>query len=193
MKFDGDEEYLDKHIYIHVKTGKVLTTSSLNKELNKFYGLYSKHVLELTGLGLKLRELKTNAMEIAWGRDLVKKYGYSKKAFIELSKYMGHRTVGDTISLLELQPIEGIKFSFDLFDPELDDEIKLESRLTNREEMTRYLFNRKIAYITKEHIRLNEKEYNYDMRTDSPEAWEELKNELGLDDEDFDNVKKLLD
>lgn len=192
--FDFDEESFDKHIYIHSKTGKVLTTTSLNKELNRYYEQYSKYVLELTGLGLRLREPKTNAMEIAWGRDMVKKYGYSKKAFIELSKYMGHRTVADTINLLELEPIEEIKFSFDLYNPEIEDETRIDGRLTNAKEMKSYLFrDSNLVYITSEYFKHCDTPENYDMRTDNPNMWKEIMLESGVAPEDLDDLSDELD
>lgn len=108
---------VDAHIYINVKTGKLLSTSSLNRELNKLYEQFKLEVYSLTFLDLKFRELKTNTFEIAWGRDMVQKYNCTKKVFIAVSKYMGHRTVNDTIKLFELQSNENIKISYDMFNP----------------------------------------------------------------------------
>jgi len=59
------------------------------------------------------KELKSNAFEIAWAMDMVKKYNYSKQVFSAVSSFMGHRTVKDTIKLLELEPIDKIEFDFD--------------------------------------------------------------------------------
>ena len=153
--FEGEDdvECFGKNIYVHSKTGKVLTTSSLNKELNRYYEQFNNYVKELTGFGLNLRELKTNSMEIAWGRDMVKKYGYSKKAFIELSKYMGHRTVTDTINLLEIEPVDEIEFSYNFFNPTHLEMNNFENMVTNEKELTDYISNQgeELIYISSEH------------------------------------------
>lgn len=148
--FDYHSRDVDAPIYINVKTGKVLTTSSLNRELNKLYEQFRLEVLSSTYLELKFRELKTNTFEIAWGRDMVNKYNCTKKVFIAISKYMGHRTVNDTIKLLELEPNEEIKFSFDLFDPDPKTEIEMLSILKDKEKLSHYLYSKSVANTTEE-------------------------------------------
>jgi hypothetical protein len=135
-----------KDIYINSKTGKNLTTSSLNKELNKLYEQFKSEVYSLTNLELKFRDLKTNTFEIAWGRDMILKYNCTKKVFIEVSKYMGHRTVNDTIELLELKPNDTIKFSHNLFDPQWRKQNDLENLFNNKNVLLSYLTTNNLAF-----------------------------------------------
>ncbi|MFW0739945.1 hypothetical protein [Flavobacterium sp. T12S277] len=102
----------DDFIYINYKTGKQLTSSTLNRELQALVKRFERDVKERTGLVLDYKPLKTNAFEIAWAMDMVKKYNYSKQVFIAVSNFMGHRTLKDTIKLLEIEPIEKIEFDF---------------------------------------------------------------------------------
>ena len=90
---------IEDEIYMNYRTGKPLTSSTLNRELQK----HSHQFIEL----------KSNAFEIAWAMDMVKKYNYSKQVFSAVSSFMGHRTVKDTIKLLELEPVDKIEFDFD--------------------------------------------------------------------------------
>lgn len=136
---------IEAPIYINTKTGKVLTTSSLNRELNKLYEQFRMEVFQLTYLKLTLRELKTNTLEIAWGRDMVQKYNCTKKAFIAVSKYMGHRTVNDTISILEIEPNDEIVFSYDMYNSDWVKVREINSMLTDRTEFTNYLRVNEIA------------------------------------------------
>lgn len=139
---------IESPIYSNCKTGKVLTTSSLNRELNKFYQEFRQEVYSKTYLDIKLRELKTNAFEIAWARDFVTKYNFTKKAFIIISKYMGHRTVNDTINLLELEPNDEIRITYDLFDPSPKEEGEIESIFSDNEKFKHYLFSQGIIATT---------------------------------------------
>lgn len=147
-------------IYINCKTGKVLTTSSLNRELNKFYQEFRQEVYSKTYLDLKLRELKTNAFEIAWARDFVIKYNLTKKAFITISKYMGHRTVNDTINLLELEPNDEIKITYDLFDPSPKQEGEIESIFSDNEKLRHYLFGQSIIETTPLYMKNRDKSHD---------------------------------
>ena len=152
---------LNDFVYKKRKTGQVLSTSTLNRELNKLYNEFKQDVYNRTFLELKMREIKTNAIEIAWARDLVKKYELSPKAFIAASKYMGHRTVKDTIALLELEPTSEILISHDLFNPDVEQEEKLKDTLENNEYLRRYLFNKSIANVTPEYEKNRDKSKDY--------------------------------
>lgn len=149
-QFDYNTCNVDAHIYINVKTGKLLSTSSLNRELNKLYEQFKLEVYSLTFLELKFRELKTNTFEIAWGRDMVQKYNCTKKVFIAVSKYMGHRTVNDTINLFELQPNEDIKISYDMFNPINLNE--LGDLFNSKFKLGLYLLNNNLGLPTEEFI-----------------------------------------
>jgi hypothetical protein len=103
----------DDSIYMNYRTGKPLTSSTLNRELQAHAKQFEYEIEKQTGFKLNYKPLKTNAFEIAWAMDMVKKYRYSKQVFIAVSNFMGHRTLKDTIQLLELEPIEKIEFDFD--------------------------------------------------------------------------------
>ena len=106
----------DDSIYMNYKTGKPLTSSTLNRELQRFSQKFTQEMKEKTSVTLNFKPLKTNAFEIAWALDVVKAYNYSKQVFIALSNFMGHRTVKDTVELLGVEPIEKIVFEFDYLD-----------------------------------------------------------------------------
>ena len=105
---------IDKNesIYVNSRTGKQLTTSSLNRELKRFSELFLKMLEDEHDWKLNLKPLKSNAFQIAWALKMLHKYHYSKKAFIAVSKFMGHKSLKYTTSLLEIEPIEDIIFDF---------------------------------------------------------------------------------
>lgn len=106
----------DEFIYTNSKTGKVLTTSTLRRELQNLYKKTKEEIKELTGYELLYREIETNAFEIAWGREVVNYYRFAKQAFIKVSKRMGHRTLKDTIALLEFDIMEDIDLKINFYD-----------------------------------------------------------------------------
>lgn len=96
---------MDDSIYMNYKTGKPLTSSTLNRELLRFSEKFLKEIKETTGIDFGFKPLKTNAFEIAWALDMVNKYHRTQAVFKLVSTAMGHRTVKDTIELLEVEPI----------------------------------------------------------------------------------------
>ena len=106
----------DDFIYTNSKTGKVLTTSTLKRELQTLYKKTKVEIKDLTGYELVYREIETNAFEIAWGREIVNYYRFAKQAFIKVSKRMGHRTLKDTIALLEFDIMEDIDLKINFYD-----------------------------------------------------------------------------
>lgn len=167
IDFKDDHRKMESPIYCNSKTGKALTTSSLNRELNKFYQEFRQEVYSKTYLDLKLRELKTNAFEIAWARDFVTKYNFTKKSFITISKHMGHRTVNDTINLLELEPNDEIKITYDLFNPSTTEELELGKIFSDNKKFTHYLFNQGIIDTTPLYMKNRDKSKDYDIRDES--------------------------
>jgi hypothetical protein len=105
----------DDFMYTNSKTGKVITTSTLKRELQTLYKKTKEEIIELTGYELIYREIETNAFEIAWGREVVNYYRFAKQAFIKVSKRMGHRTLKDTIALLEFDIMEDIDLKLDFY------------------------------------------------------------------------------
>lgn len=139
---------INDFVYVNEKTGKLLSTSTLNRELNKLYSIFKQEVLETTHIELNFTPLKTNTFEILWARDMVAKYHYSKKIFILVSKHMGHRTVNDTINLLGVEPNDDVKICYDLYNPSIDDEMKLYEIVRERKEMKTYLVKKNIGIKT---------------------------------------------
>lgn len=107
-------ESIDDSMYMNYKTGNPLTSSTLNRELQRFSEKFLDDIKGKTGIVFNFKPLKTNAFEIAWALDMVKKYNYSKLVFSAVSKAMGHRTVKDTVELLEVAPIDLIEIRYDL-------------------------------------------------------------------------------
>lgn len=107
-----DFEYWDDTIYMNYKTGKPLTTSTLNRELQKFAKQFIAEMEQTLGKKLNLKPLKSNAFQIAWALRNLARYNYSKRCFVEVSKFMGHRTLKDTIALLDVEPNDNIVFDF---------------------------------------------------------------------------------
>lgn len=103
---------MNDKVFTNSKTGKPLTTSTLNRELDALSSEFVKELSEKMGVRLKLKPLKSNAFEIAWALKNIARYSYSKKSFIAVSKHMGHRTLKDTISLLEEEPNDDIHLDF---------------------------------------------------------------------------------
>ncbi len=102
-------------LYVNSKTGKPLTSSTLNRELQRFSKQFLADMKERTGIELPFKEIKTNAFEIAWAKDITHANNYIPEVYPVLSRYMGHRTVKDTLALLEEEAgAQTLKFSFDL-------------------------------------------------------------------------------
>lgn len=104
---------IEDSLYMNYKTGKPLTSSTLNRELQRLSEKFLADMKARTGIELNYKPLKTNAFEIAWALDMIKKYHYSKQVFSAISDFMGHRTIKDTIQLLEVEPTETIVFDFE--------------------------------------------------------------------------------
>jgi hypothetical protein len=144
---DGKQVTYKTPVYTNAKTGQVLTTSSLNRELQRFYEQFKNETFEKTGIELNFAELKTNAFEIAWGRDMVNHYNRTKKVFIAVSKYMGHRTVNDTIRLLQIEPNDEITLRFDLYNPDVKTEMQLDETLEDDKKLKEYFLKQEKATI----------------------------------------------
>ena len=135
----------DTPLYINAKTDKPLTSSTLNRELKRFSKLFIEDMKQLTGLELPFREIKTNAFEIAWAKDVTFANNYIKEVYPILSRYMGHRTVKDTIDLLEEEPGSphsiDIRFDFLKDNTALNDQLLLKdkTKLAHFVERTIYL------------------------------------------------------
>ncbi|MES1181176.1 MAG: hypothetical protein ABUL44_00120, partial [Flavobacterium sp.] len=150
-RYQGEQgfDYAD-FVYLNSRTGKVLTTSTLKRELQKLYEDFKNEVYQITYLELKFRAIETNSFEIAWGRDMVSLYNYSKKAFIAVSKFLGHRTVAHTIKYLEHECIDNVRLRFDLYSPNTEMAFAIYDNLEDEKWLTRYLVSKKFVNPTKE-------------------------------------------
>lgn len=108
VEFDNWED----SIYMNYRTKKQLSTSTLNRELQKLSEGFLKDLEEQIDFSLNLKPLKSSAFQIAWALKTVERYHYSKKSFVAVSKFMGHRTLKDTIKILEVEPYDVISFDF---------------------------------------------------------------------------------
>ena len=88
---------------------------------------------------------------------MITKYNCTKKVFIAVSKYMGHRSVNDTIKLLELEPNEEIIFSYDMFNPELQMENELNDVFKSKANLGLYILKNNFGIITDEFRKRAEK------------------------------------
>jgi integrase len=126
-------------IFMNLRTKKVLSTATLNRELRKFQNEFNDYVESQTGIKLNLVELKSNAFEIAWGIDLVEKYGNNKKAFIAVSKRLGHRQLKDTVRLLDREIVENIIEWIDMLNLSISEEEQMEKAFENKENLKKYI------------------------------------------------------
>ena len=137
---------LNEFVFKNMRTNKVLSTSTLNRELEKKQQEFEDDIFQKSGVALNLRELKSNAFEIAWGLDMVKFYHYTKKAFITVSKHLGHRQLKDTFQLLEMDVIEPeyeiYRPHYDLNNLPIKEEILMEEVLTEKKKMFPYLYDK---------------------------------------------------
>lgn len=102
-------------IYINAKTGKALTTSTLKRELQRLDKMFRRYLVETTMYRTNLQEIDTNTFEMAWGRDMVKLYNYSKKVFSVVSDYLGHQSIGQTVEFLGVPCVDDVKLRFDFY------------------------------------------------------------------------------
>lgn len=111
-----DIDDYEETIFMNYKTGKPLSTSTLNRELQRFSEKFFASIQGKLYTEVNLKPLKSNAFQIAFALEMLKKYNYSKKCFVEISKFMGHRTLKDTIKLLEVEPFDEIIYDFNGID-----------------------------------------------------------------------------
>jgi hypothetical protein len=148
MDKDTSSKMIEGHIFINTN-GNLITTSTLNRNLNRYYNEFKDEYYKHLGLEFECRDLQSNAFEIAWARDVVKYYNYSKKAFIEVSKFLGHRTLKNTIELLELTPIDDEEYlKFNLFNLSEKEEALLSDMFNSKEWLANFLPKKEIIIST---------------------------------------------
>jgi hypothetical protein len=99
--------------FIHVnKTGKLIDTSNLSKNLQRLSEKYSEDCdIEIN----ELKPLIGSSFQIAWIIDMLEFNHYSKNAFIDIAKYLKKKSVKDLEDYVGLNPKE-TQMKFDLLD-----------------------------------------------------------------------------
>lgn len=107
----------DDYVYSYTTSAKVLTTTNLNKEFNRYLEEFKEDMFKKGSVSILTRPFKSNAFEIAWARHFLKQYQYTKKAVITVSKYLGHPSVQYTLKLLEIEVNDEIHIDSITYDP----------------------------------------------------------------------------
>ncbi len=98
---------------IHInKTGKIIDTSNLSKNLQRLSEKYAKEC------GVELEDLKPligSSFQIAWIIDMLEYNHFSKNAFSDLAKHLKKKTVKDLEEYIGLKPKE-TQIRYDLLD-----------------------------------------------------------------------------
>lgn len=132
---------LDEYIFAYPNSGLQLSTSNLNKELKRYYEQFKKEMETVYYQIAEFRDPKTNSFEIAWARNFLKQYRYSKKAFITVSKELGHPSVQYTCKLLEVKPNDDIRIDSSDYNPE-ENKIKEINEILNLQKDGKAMFYR---------------------------------------------------
>jgi hypothetical protein len=98
---------------IHInKTGKVIDTSNLSKNLQRLSEKYSKDCgVDLIGLN----PLIGSSFQIAWLIDMLEFNHFSKNAFSDLAKHVKKKTVKDLEDYVGMKPMD-TQIKYDLLD-----------------------------------------------------------------------------
>lgn len=118
MVFRELKPNLSDLIYVNYKTKKVIETSNLSKNLQRFSESY---IIDLYGEESvsKFETMKGSTFQLAWVHDMLSIYNYSKKSFIDVGIYIGKNTLKEMIKFVGFEPkepIQEIKMRFDLID-----------------------------------------------------------------------------
>jgi hypothetical protein len=88
--FSNHEYKLTDNVYIGKRTGEKINTSNLSKTLQT----YSKQYMIECGINpIELEVLTSSSFQASWCLDMVRQYNYSKKAYLEVARHIGKRTV----------------------------------------------------------------------------------------------------
>ena len=120
-------------IYINYKTKKIIETSNLSKNLQRFSEAYLVEVYGEESV-LNFETMKGTTFQLAWVLDMLKLYNYTKKAFIDVGKFIGKKTLKEMINFVgfePLEPTEEIKMCFDLID---NQGVKIVTQIINKVE-----------------------------------------------------------
>lgn len=119
-KWRGIREYNPSElVFTYTVSGLPLSTSNLNKELKRYFEQFKSEMEEKYSQIADFRQPKTSSFEIAWARNLVKQYNYTKKSFSTVSKELGHPSVQYTVKLLEIEPNDIININCADYNPDL--------------------------------------------------------------------------
>lgn len=130
-------------IYVNYKTKKVIETSNLSKNLQRFSESY---IIDLYGDDAvsKFETMKGTTFQLAWVLDMLSIYNYSKKSFVDVGSYIGKSTLKEMIKFVGFEPkepIQEIKMRFDLIDAQGVQIVRqVRSRLGNKSKFSDFGF-----------------------------------------------------
>ena len=130
-------------IYVNYKTKKVIETSNLSKNLQRFSESY---IIDLYGDDAvsKFETMKGTTFQLAWVLDMLSIYNYSKKSFVDVGSYIGKSTLKEMIKFVGFEPKEPkqeIKMRFDLIDAQGVQIVQqVRSRLGNKSKFSDFGF-----------------------------------------------------
>ena len=105
QKYCSDTLIKHKNKYEHTDVMELKNSNPVfNREFNFNVELNSR--IDLLKKERKGKIISSKDLEIAWALEVLREYGYSHKAFVEVSKHIGHKNVQATIDILGNEPVE---------------------------------------------------------------------------------------
>jgi hypothetical protein len=105
-------------IYINYKTKKLIETSNLSKNLQRFSEAFLNEIYGDDAVS-KYEPMKGTTFQLAWVLDMLSTFNFSKKSFIDVGNYIGKKTLKEMIKFVGFEPKEPneeIKMRFNLID-----------------------------------------------------------------------------
>ena len=103
----------EDYIYINFKTKKIIEGTNLSKNLQRYAEAY------LIDNNLNVYDyypIKGNSFQVAWALDIIKYNNYSKKAFADLTEFLGKKSIKELIEFVGVSPIEESTIRFDMLE-----------------------------------------------------------------------------
>ena len=103
----------DDFIYVNFKTKKIIEATNLSKNLQRYAEAY------LIENSIKIYDycpIKGNSFQIAWARDILEFNNYSKRAFTDLTEFLGKKSIKELIEFVGVSPKEESTIRFDMID-----------------------------------------------------------------------------
>jgi hypothetical protein len=105
-------------MYINRKTNKIIETSNLSKNLQRFSNEYVIDVY-MEDKNEMFYPMKGSTFQLAWVIDMLKEYNNTRKAFIDIGKFLGKNSIKEMINFVGFEPIEpndNIEMKFDILE-----------------------------------------------------------------------------